>query len=88
MAYLVIRLCLTLFIEIFVMRISRNLLIQLLVVAAEMLAVVVASALTNGNGTMGIPDDKESLIPLIAAYAALIPAYTYETCLNGSEGCL
>lgn len=60
-------------------RLSREMLIQLLMVANEMVAVVVASALTDGNGAMGAPANKEDLFPVIAAYAALISVYACET---------
>ena len=60
-------------------RLSREMLIQLLMVANEMIAVVVASALTGGEGAMGTPTNRGDLLPVIAAYAALISVYACET---------
>ena len=60
-------------------RVSREILIQLLMVANGMIAVVVASALTDGYGAMGTPTNGRDLFPVIAAYAALISVYACET---------
>ena len=60
-------------------RLSREMLIQLLMVANEMIAVVVASALTGGHGAMGAPTNRGDLFPVIVAYAVLISVYACET---------
>lgn len=60
-------------------RITRNLFIQLLVSANEMLTVSLTAAITGGEGTMGSPADRDAIVPIVVAYSILISIYACET---------